>query len=281
MEYSIDYLSFTIPFDTLKSTNAHLLGGLVQDTVTEFMGVNIDALLDDQPFDILRGRAPYAASWGREDGGVRIFGAPQISHVLVEITGTGCKTLRAHNALDSILNLVAARVSRIDLAIDIECSVTPSEFAAKRDVKRFKDISDRRSETGDTFYVGSWTSDRFARVYRFAPPHPRADKLRVEHVFRSKAAKVFTSALLASSYERAANACGIVYGWGHPAWDIGNVEPMALVSGQVRKTNKNTVNWLYGAVTSSIVKSVKKGDIDLEDYIRHIRELVDSATKWG
>jgi len=279
VEYSVDYLSFTVPFDTLKPELSHLLGGLAEQAVSDFLGVYIHAILDNQPFTVLRGRAPYAASWGRADSGVRIFGAPQISHVLVEITGTGCKTLREHGQLEEILSLVSGRVSRVDLAVDIETATPVAEFASLRAVERFKAISDIRSETGDTYYVGSWKSDRFARVYRFAPPHPRSDKLRVEHVYRRDAAKAFAKVLLAGGYAATVAGAGMVYGWSHPVWNTGEVEPLIAVSGQARKTAKNTVNWLYDTVASSIAKQVKLGNIDFEDFLNHLTGLVDKATK--
>lgn len=279
MEYSIDYLSFTIPCEKLDFQPIYSYGEIVEKTVVGYLGELTDALLDNQPFDILRGRAPYAASWGRADGGVRFFGSPTLTHVLVEISGTGCKTLRSHDALESLLNLVAARVSRIDMAVDIACDTTPFDFAEKRDVARFKTISDIRSETGDTFYVGSWKSDRFARVYRFAPPHPRSKTLRVEHVYKAAAAKAFAKVLLRGDYAGAAAGAGRVYGWAHDVWDTRGIAPLEAVSGQTRKTNKNTVNWLYDAVASSVVKQVQKGDLNLEDYIAHLRKVVDSATK--
>jgi tellurite resistance protein len=279
VEYSVDYLSFTVPFDTLKPELSHLLGGLAEQAVSDFLGVYIHAILDNQPFTVLRGRAPYAASWGRADGGVRIFGAPQISHVLVEITGAGCKTLREHGQLEEILSLVSGRVSRIDMAVDIETATPVAEFASLRAIERFKSISDIRSETGDTYYVGSWKSDRFARVYRFAPPHPRSDKLRVEHVYRRDAAKAFAKVLLAGGYPAAVAGAGMVYGWSHPSWDTGDVQPIEATAGQLRKSSKNTVNWLYDTVTSSIIKQVKKGELNLDEFINHIRKELDSATK--
>ena len=279
MEYSIDYLSFTIPCEKLEFDPLYTYGSIIEKTVVGYLGDLTDALLDNQPFDILRGRAPYVASWGRADGGVRIFGSPKLTHVLVEITGTGCKTLRSHDALESILSLVAARVSRIDMAVDIECNTKPTEFAEQRNVERFKSISNTQSETGDTYYVGSWKSDRFARVYRFAPPHPRSKTLRVEHVYKAAAAKAYARTILSSGSAAAAAGSGLVWGWSHPEWNTGDITPMETVSGQTRKTNKNTVNWLYDTVASSVVKQVKKGDLDLEDYIQYLRKIVDNATK--
>ncbi len=274
---SIDYLSFTIPTDAIGHTRNHLLGQMTEQVVNEFMGADINALLDDQPFTLGRGRAPYAASWSRADSGCRFYASPTISNVLVELSGTGCKTLRTHQALDRVLGLVAPRASRIDLAVDIETKTAPYDFAAKRDIAKHRTITDWRSDTGDTFYVGSMKSDRYCRVYRFHPPHPRSNMLRVEHVFRRASAKSFCAALLASDYAAAAAAAGRVYGWSHPDWQPEVTTELQLSSGQVRKTDRNTVNWLYGPVTQSIVKQVRKNEVDLEDFISHLRMSVQTT----
>lgn len=272
MEYSIDYLSFTVPTDAIGQMNNHLMGQLAESAVSEFLGVSIHALLDNQPFSVLRGRAPYSASWGRADGGVRFFGSPRLDHVLAEVSGTGCKTLRAHSRLDEVLRLVAPRASRVDLAVDILCPTKPHVFAAERAVERFTTITDWRSETGDTFYVGSMKSDRFARVYRFAEPHPRSHQLRVEHIFRRTAAKAFAKAILQDGYAASVRAAGDVYGWSHPQWQPEQVSAANISAHQVRKPERNTINWLYGAVTSSIVKALRNNELDLEDFFSHIRQ---------
>jgi len=272
MRYTIDYLSFTVPFATIAAHNSHLLGVVAETAVSDFLGDKINAILDGQKFETLRGRAPYAASWGREDGGVRIFAAPQIPHVLVECSGTGCETIRKHREMENILAMVLQRVSRLDLAVDIVCDVPPHEFAVKRDVERFKAIGDIRSETGETYYVGSLKSERFARVYRYSEPHPRADTLRVEHVFRRDAAKVLARELLESGVSSVVAGVGRVYGWTHALWTPQFVEPANLSVMRMKKENTATVRWLYGAVTSAIVKAVRRGELDLDDLNDHIRK---------
>lgn len=272
MDYCVDYLSFTVPFATIAMHNAHLLGVVADTALASFLGDTINAILDGQDFKPLNGRAPYAASWGREDGGVRIFAAPQIAHVLVECTGTGCKTLRKHNKLEEVLEVVQGRVSRLDLAVDIVTDTAPHQFTANRDVERFKTIDDHRSETGDTYYVGSWKSERFAAVYRYAPPHPRSDTLRVEHRFRRDAAKQAARTILQHGYAATVRACGDIYGWSHPVWIPEQVAPASLKVSRMKHESTKTVNWLYGAVTSAAIKAAKRTDIDLEEWFQHIRD---------
>lgn len=271
MKIAIDYLSFTIPFDQVYDTPNYQLGSAVEQTTNAYMGQLIDAILDNQSFAVGRPRAPYSVRWGREDGGVSIFAGAACPHILVEITGRGCETVRKHEALQSLLCLVQGRATRLDIACDIETDISPSAFACERDVKRFKATSDMRSSEGETFYVGSFHSDRFARVYRFNDPHPRANLLRVEHVYRRSLAKALAKTILSDGLAAAAAGCGVAFGWSNPLWNTERVEPSCTVSGQVRKTAKATVKWLYGTVTQSVVKQVKRGELDLNAYIEHLR----------
>jgi hypothetical protein len=270
MRYSIDWLSFSVPFEPITRENSRLLGPLVEASVKAYMGELIDELVSGQSFTLAHGRRPYAASWGRDDGGVRFFGAPTLAHVLVEISGTGCKTLRAQNSFEEVLSLVHQRVSRIDLAIDIETETTPSDFVIHKAGKSFKSSGYIKSETGETCYVGSQKSDRWARVYRYAKPHPRANDLRVEHVFRRGAAKSFALALLSGDYAGAVVACGNVFGWTHKDWQTGSVHPLTIKTIGMRREKNNTINWIYGAVTSSIVKAVKAGTLDINDWLAYL-----------
>lgn len=278
MEYSIDWLSFTVPFSPIAKHNSHLLGVVTETAVQDYLGELTNALLDGQKFAPLRGRAPYAASWGREDGGVRFFASPTLTHVLVECTGTGCATLRKHGKLEKVLALVLSTISRVDLAVDIVTATTPAEFAAERDVERFKSIGDIRSETGETYYVGSMKSERFARVYRYAAPHPRADTLRVEHVFRRQAARVLAREILAVGYAGVVLSVGGVYGWTHYEWQPYLTREANLKVTRMKREEKATVRWLYGQVAAAVEKAVKRGDLDLDDYIAHLRKSARNLT---
>jgi len=153
-----------------------------------------------------RSRAPYTDAWVQSEGGITLFASPNLTHACIEISGAGCERLLSHGQFQKILDCSKERITRIDIATDIETSTLPSEFVAIVAHDRMRASGYQKSETGETCYVGSKKSDRYARVYRYYKPHPRANLLRIEHVFRRDYAKVVAAAILETSVEAAAAA---------------------------------------------------------------------------
>lgn len=157
----------------------------------------------------------------RLDGeGVTLFYGSDDSRMTVEISGKGCE--RMHNA-GTLVELVKkamdiGTVTRMDIAVDMKCDVDPRDFVKRRKNKRQKSEETAVSNTGITCYVGSRKSDRYARVYRYHPPHPRADLLRCEMVFRGLQAERAVKTWLAVGDEETAARSGNIYGWKHEAF---------------------------------------------------------------
>lgn len=124
-------------------------------------------------------RAPYNAAMLRADHGATVFAHQMLGHGLVEVGGIGMDTLGGVEAEIEMLYHVRQRLTRVDIACDIFCDVQPDAFCSLRDGARFKSWGEQKSESGHTIYVGSRTSDRYARVYRYYEPHPRHQFLRV------------------------------------------------------------------------------------------------------
>jgi len=177
---SCDWLSVSLPVLPEKTDN------------DGYRRLNIVALIDSAAFGAIqvgetmpRGRKPYSASAKLMREGVHVgmvFYGHKMPHCVVEITGRGCQKLES----DGVFWLVASdlsnrsiNVTRFDLAVDLETDISPGEFAAMRG-KRWKTTNHIKSETGETFYIGSKSSERQCKVYRYYPPHERAHLLRVE-----------------------------------------------------------------------------------------------------
>ena len=209
-----------------------------------------------------RSRAPYTDAWEIEGAGITFFASPSLNHCCCEISGAGCERLIALEALSRVLERAQERVTRVDIACDIETPVTPSQFVADLSHKRMRASGYQISETGETQYVGSQKSDRYARVYRYNPPHPRSHLLRIEHVFRREYAKVVAAACLTGSVQDIAASAGKAFGWASPIWDVVGAAHVDISVHGGDKSGNATLFWLVNSCAPAFKKLVKKGVLD-------------------
>lgn len=261
MRTHIDWLTFTIPmlYDTdeedgyakaIQAGICDLLGGDLAKTV--FGG----AWSHEK-----RSRAPYKDTWMDADAGISVYASPNLTHATVEISGSGCEQLITSGYMGGILEKCHERVTRLDVATDIETSTIPSEFVFFLSHERMRASGFQKSETGETCYVGSKKSDRYARVYRYFPPHPRAHLLRIEHVFRREYAKVVAKSILETSVEGVAAAAGKAFGWAHTDWQPNNSEAPKISLVAPERQAGNTVTWLVRSVAPAIKRLIAEGVI--------------------
>lgn len=218
-----------------------------------------------------RSRAPYTDSWALQGAYITLFASPNLAHCCVEISGQGCERLIAQGLLGDILARCHERVTRIDIASDIETEIRPAVFVEKVDHERMRTSGHVISDTGETCYVGSQKSDRYARVYRYNQPHPRAHLLRIEHVFRRDYAKVVAREITKAGIESVAKSAGEAFGWAHESWKPESVESTDLSTVKAETTMGGTVFWLIKSVAPAFRKLVEKGIITepekfLQDY---------------
>lgn len=259
MDVKLDWLSFTVPVDNWDAEND------LQATFT-----TVEALkhvIGEDGYDLLRGegdgwtpgkgRKPYSASLIGK--GVRIFYNHRVPHVLVEISGEGCARIFSQLAGSQLLQDVSERITRCDIAVDIETNISPSEFVTYRDGTRHKSFQHILSQTGETCYIGSQTSNRYCRVYKYEEPHPRAGLLRVEHVFRQEDARK----VIAYGFERGvyalAQQCALVYGWKHEVWQLEPASERELKAHRVERTEAGTLKWLLDSVVPAVGRMWKEG----------------------
>ena len=216
-----------------------------------------------------RARAPYTDCWADVESGLVCFASPNLSHATIEISGQGCERLIEMGGMETVLHAAQERITRIDIACDIETDTTPVEFVAVLSHDRMRSSGVITSDTGQTCYIGSKQSERFARVYRYNHPHPRAHLLRVEHVFRRDHAKQISRAIVANSVGEVGVACGRAFGWAHRDWDV---TPDSSVDISVTAPEKNvgkTVSWLVRSVAPAIQRLIADGTIrDPETFFR-------------
>lgn len=268
---SIDWLSFSFDIPTNQQSMSFELWGRAATALGQQFPLASDMLVGGYQFEPRQGRAPYNSAQQRTDHGLMIFANQRLEHALVEVGGIGMDTLGGVENELALLEHVAARATRIDIAVDIFTDIRPDEFCSMRDAGRFKAWSEAVSDSGHTVYIGSRSSDRYARVYRYNPPHPRAAWLRVEHVLKAEQAKAAIPTMISGGLPRFTAMLGKTFGWTHPCWSTDDDTAEALKAWRPERRQGKTVTWLYSQVIPAMVKLHREGVINMyevwADYI--------------
>jgi len=257
----IDWLTFTIPmiYDSEKGDDYAM--ALQAGLLAIFSDDLVKAVFGGAWTHETRSRAPYKDTWMDAEAGISIYASPNLTHATVEISGTGCEKLISGGAIIDILGACHERITRIDVATDIETSTLPSEFVQTLSHERMRASGYQHSVTGETNYVGSKKSDRYARVYRYFEPHPRSHLLRIEHVFRREYAKVVAQSLLDNSLESVAAAAGKAFGWAHVDWNADEAQHADISIVAPERAAGSTVTWLVRSVAPAIRRLIADGTI--------------------
>jgi DNA relaxase NicK len=264
----VDWLSFTLPIEPttndLEASNRSLAA--LRDYVAPFA-----EWCYQQDTKATTARRPYcnAIRWGD----ATLYSGIGIDHCLTEVSGKGCESLRAEGLLEGLLKTVESAVTRIDIAYDI-LGITPDEIVAEGYSDRFRTHSRISSDTGVTHYVGSVKSERYCRVYRYAPPHPRSNLTRIEVVHRKRYAKILLAAINDTGLNEAGLAALSSYGFKHEAIPKSAGDILATVA--IIKGNQKTLRWIIAQVAPAFKRLVKDGTITNPDKFLHDYFLASS-----
>lgn len=264
----IDWLSFTLPIGQGEPLAPHRMVQYISEALYDFSPVVFEGIFGDYSYEQRKGRPPYSIGYARSDAGCYIFCHPLLPHFLIELTGQGCDALSTRVNPLEFLRGVSSRLTRIDVASDMLCDTDPLAFAALRNEGRFKSHSEFVSETGITAYVGSRTSNRYARVYRYNPPHERAHLLRAEHVLKAEDAKATALSILESGLPAVTVALGNAFGWTHASWTPQAVERAEIAVWRPERHSGKTMYWLNAAVAPALVKLCRESGFDAEAWLR-------------
>jgi hypothetical protein len=216
-----------------------------------------------------RSRAPYKEAWGISGGFITLFASPELNHCCVEISGQGCEGLIKSGLLLDVLGACKSRVTRIDLAVDMITEISPTEFVSAAVGKRSKAHGHQVSQSGETCYVGSQSSDRYARVYRYFKPHPRSHLLRAEHVFRREVARSVSNSIVSKGERAVAQVIGEHYGWTHACWEREEHDDIDLRVPNAERHGGKTLFWLVHSCAPAFQRLVQdKTIVDGEEFLR-------------
>lgn len=274
MFYLIDWLSFSIEAKTkdMKSSGAQLK--VIHDALMKCLGEELLSTLGWNTAEYSKGRPPHPYSLRVKQTGFTVFVAPQHDRILCELSGTTCRILDQHDLMQSILMRSHSFMSRLDLAVDILTDVKPSVFVEDGYNGRFTSAGSYNSPSGQTEYIGSRKSDRYARVYRYNNPHDRAKFLRVEMVMKRQHAKLYAQRLIQDGLKSSIFEAGQDFGWQSILWDVPSAQASELKLGRRARTNDKTLRWLEEAVVPAFLRLVRTGGLDdWEDWL--VENIVD------
>lgn len=262
----IDWVSFTFAFHVRYNEHDEPLGMSVIYALVAAVGEKVVDKMLKRGYMGANGRPPYRGGFRAEDGSWTVYFNDELPHALCEFSGKGCEWLEKEGELYDLLHMVADDVTRIDLAVDWLTGTKPSEFAEKRANGRFKAIGTQVSETGETVYVGSKKSDRYARVYRYNPPHPRSAFLRCEMVYRRKQARVAVANVCSVGLTETITMSGNGFGWTHELWESTKTNDAEMLQWRPERRTGKTLRWLIVQVAPAIIKLAKEDEIDPEKW---------------
>ena len=215
-------------------------------------------------WQIVKPRAPYSYARRSTDNTRSLYVHPLSAHFTFEATGQHC--LKIADVMPVILRDYADCLSRVDLAVDIECKTTPLEFDLATNPAKVSTRSRLTSSTGETVYIGSRSSERFCRVYRYKPPHPRSHLLRAEFQLKGDYAKALGRQVAdGEALNGIAASLGQHFGFGHPDWQPdANPSPLRV---QTHAQSGNTVAWLTNQVAPALRRLQREGKLDVAAWI--------------
>lgn len=260
----IDWLSISLPYSSIVSPDFDADTLSIRPQIRDLFPSITDWLMTFPDWSPGKGNRIFNRSVQSKLGGFHIFWNVNKPFSLIEIEGSGIQKMREHKVLKSILRQYSHLLTRIDIAEDFETICTPREFIEKRDGKRFTSHAEINSETGETCYVGSRSSDRFARVYRFAAPHPRSHLLRCEFQLRDENAKLFAELLQSHKLSELILRLYKTFGIYHPLALTSSAQTKLLVAPRASKMGA-TERWLFSQVLPACKKLIDDGNTEIID----------------
>jgi len=270
----IDYVSWTLMHDPRERGDEHNMWLSCVQAIWEAFPTWAEWCSSQGGWSSGGARGHYAYSQFNAQFYAAVRFGGSANHLLIEMPGTACQSLRDAGVLHQVIAEAADRLTRLDVAIDIPGGCSPREFVAAGYNARFKSYAEIVSESGVTEYVGSMKSERYARVYQYNPPHPRSGTLRVEHVLRSEYAKAAAAAYTQSGLLELSAMLGNSFAWSSPWWQPDHLSDGKLRAARSDRHEPGRVRWLHQVVAPAIVKAAREGLLDLAEYCDRLTALI-------
>lgn len=272
----LDYVSVTFPQAPITDNWKQTLAGITNAATNPHCAPFLHRALSSSTWIPGKGRKGQGASFHDEQSGSSVFYGGAHSVSVAEFPGGGCKMLRSFSGDREIASQARDTCTRIDVAIDVLCDITPMAVDAAGFSGKFATSSMAKSLTGQTLYIGSEKSERFVRVYRYHPPHPRAHLLRIEIVSRRKYAKAVCTAIAAQGLGAAAATLLDNLGLKHPELQVFAHSGAPITPLEARRDSSKRLSWILRQVTPALIDMHRKGEIDVRQwYEKHLEPVTD------
>lgn len=266
MIHKIDWFSFTFESGPVPDVSIHKFRKILVERLPDY----IDKKYVD--FDGAVKRKGFSA--GAAIGKHTYCYLATSGLILIEHTGQGCTLLEREGLLLDLIGQYADRATRLDVATDILTTFTqPSEFCEKMGGGKTQTRGSIVSPTGATEYIGSQKSDRWCKVYRYNPPHPRSGYLRIEYTYKGKEAKLACEQLVQVGVDEFAIISGNRYKWGHECYKPheGASEAVLAAHRPDRKQGK-TARWLLVQAAPAMAKMIHEGELTWDDFNSEVQK---------
>lgn len=263
----LDWLSFTFPITLLGEKDNEFTLQHVVSAFNDHTGERLQLFTEGALWTWLPGAGFYTHCIQHSTSLVTIRWNSGNPFALCEISGQSVDRVLQSVSVSDLAQAANGRSTRLDFAFDFVTDVSPEAFAALRNKHAFRAYAFYTTETGDTCYIGSRKSERMARIYRYNPPHPRANLLRAEVEYKGDAAKVACLALTRSPLTEVALQCHLPFGWEHPLWQPGEAAISKLPARYYDSEGAGTLKWLNGTVAPALRKAHETGLIILPSWI--------------
>jgi len=265
----IDYISLcsaALMHPVQASSEVDAYPSAVAALSLEGVGLKRFVMLPGHTWSFGAGRKAYPRSVRSASGAVLFYGAAA-QPPLLELGGSACDALRLAGEQDTLVYNHWERFTRIDLAGDLESEISPEAFLAYGRSPRHKADGHDDSATGSTRYVGSPTSDRRLKVYRYYPPHPRSRFLRVEITLRRDLAKSAAAALADVPGSQVWQAACEPFSLKAPQWRLPSGSLRLQPTMKSEPTAASRLRWLIKQIKPAVIDAHKAGLINLTEWL--------------
>lgn len=272
----VDWLTLSTDIIAPEQISPRTRGRAIVQTALQVLGFDRTIYRSIDDIASARATAGYSAAWSVPALGLRVD-CRGSGAVLASWSGIGCQWLRSVGCMDLALQRGESLASRIDIALDRPNMGRPSDHVDVLSTDRKYQLSMINSQSGQTVYLGSRQSNRFARLYCYTDKnHERSGVMRLEIVYRDASAKRACEAvrqgkilaMMHSESERLQMSC--MLDGAHV--DAGSGEQMMMY---VKRRNPNTLQWIATSVVPSLIRLEDDGDIP--DAVKLIAEMIDTA----